>query len=605
MSTTLGADVDVTVGAATVRGQVWTSTPIIPNAEDISGDRATYITRNSAKSSTCDAFMNLRYANAGRFAAPVAYTMPAGVYDAQGWSDVPYQSYISEYGDNGRPEWGVDNGAYNWAGYPNGGVIEAENPLTLNVFAPSGRVGTLPVVVMFHGGGYTVNSAISYLTLGHRLSQKGLIVVLVEYRADVFGWNYNPDWAAEPEWDGPDFALQDQKMGLKWVYDNIASFGGDASNITLMGTSAGGASTLAFYEDESTWSWWSRAICSSGGGIGQRWKEGPSARNKGYVEKAAEEARMFTAIGNSLKDWTDSTRTLTEAIAATSLATALRNSISPLVWLGVRGGGERYNSIRAGSSAKSYRASTNIYPLQDGDTLEYPTSLAAFQADDVAGKTLWILTAGNEANLIGYNQTTDEPSVNAYSWARNLGYVGEDELFDAAFMSSLSSREQRRRAYNDGVFGAAAYLIARQHTLNGNTSYLELFNYKSPGNGSDYANHSTDMIYSFGNVEWGVGMSGDEARVYTQDIFFADGRMQSIANYAMHGNPNTDYSYSADPDLFATPAGYTMVAYNDTDKNWNVSGKFSEFNAEDSPATVVNHDLFRQNAFGNYETRLG
>lgn len=606
MSTTLGVNVDVVMGATTVRGQVWTSSPTIPHTEDVSSDRTTYIVRNESKTRTVDAFMGVRYGNAERFSSPVSYALPSGVYDAQTWPNVPYQSYISEYGTDGRPEWGLESGAYNWAGYPNE-VREVENPLTLNIFAPSGRTGSLPVVVMFHGGGFTVNSAIAYQSLGHRLATKGVIVVLVEYRGGIFGWNYNPEWALEGSWEGPDFAFQDQKMGLKWVYDNIATFGGDATNITIAGTSAGGASVLGFYEDSTTWSWWNRGLCSSGGGIGQRWKAEASERNKGYVEQSASEERALTTLSDSLEDWLDPSQTFGDAIAATSYGAALRDNLSPENVLSLRGAGNRYKSIRVGSTATTYTASQNLYPFQDGSTLTHETALDAFKADDVANKTLWILTAGNEANLIGYNTTTDDPNRNAYSWAKNLGYSGEKELFDTPFMTGefFSDRERVRRTYNDGVFGAAAYLIARQHTLNGNTAYLELFNYKSPGNGSSYANHSTDIIYSFGNVEWGSGVSDGVARVYTQDIFFADGRMQLVANFAKNGNPNTAYNYVDDYDLFASSADFSMVAYNDTDHNWNVSGKFSEFNATNSTAIVENRIGFRQDALANYEERIG
>jgi carboxylesterase type B len=580
----------------------------MPAAADTTTYRSTYITRNENETRSADVFMGVRYANAARFAAPVAYTLPAGVYDATKWPDVPYQSYSAEYGTNGRPEWGLGNGTYNWSGYPNGGVKEAENPLTLNIFAPSGRTGSLPVMVVFHGGGFTVNSAIAYQTLGHRLAAKGLIVVLAEYRADIFGWNYNSEWAAETGWDGPDFALQDQKSALQWVNSNIAYFGGDPENVTLEGTSAGGASVLACYEDETTWDWWSRAICSSGGGLGQRWRAEQSERHMGYVAKAAQEQRVFESLKDGLRDWLDPSRTLADAIDASSYATALRNNVSPACLLALRGGRERFTKIRAESSEQTYKASENLYPFQDGVTLKYPTALAAFVADDVANKPLWILTAGNEANLIDYNFTESEPPVNAYSWARNLGYAGEDELFATDFMSGLSLREKRRRAYNDGVFGAAAYLIARQHTLNGNTAYLELFNYKSPGNkGSHYANHSTDMIYSFGNVEWGSGKDItdlDVTLVHTRDIFFAEGRMQLIANFARHGNPNTEYTYAGDFDLFGTGPGFTMEAYDDSDKNWNISGKVSEDDAIGALAEVCNCNDFRQNAFANYEARL-
>jgi carboxylesterase type B len=604
MITTFGATVSVALGLASVIGQVWTSEPIFPNAADISADRATYNARNTGKTVDVEAFMGIRYGNAARFAAPVAYSLPTGNWDATKWPDVPFQSYSAEYGTNGRPEWGTLNGSYNWSGFPSGGVKEAENTLTLNIFRPV-NASNLPPVILFHGGGWTVNSAIAYQQLAHRLAAKGLIVILIEYRGGIFGWNYNSGWTSDATWTGPDFAVQDQKLAVKWVYDNIASFGGDPNNNTLTGTSAGGASVLNFYEDDSTWGWWSRALCSSGGGIGERWNAGPSNKHMGYIEQAAQEQRVLELAGDGVRDWVDPSQTFNDAIAADGYANALRFNISPENLLALRGGKQRYKGLRYGSTALTYSASLNHYPYQDGNPLTYATSLKAFQADAVADKPLWILTAGNEANLVGYSLTTDEPALNGHSWAKNLGYSGTAELFNEPFMSGLSDREKMRRLYNDGIFGAAAYMIARQHTLNGNTAYLEGFNYKSPGNGGHYANHSTDIIYMTGNTEWGSGKSGDEALVYTQDIFFADGRMQNLANFAKHGDPNTPYNYGGGYDLFETPPNFVMVPYNDTDKNWNISGLYSEFNAIGAPAAVANYNNYRQDAFANYEERLG
>jgi cholinesterase len=55
----------------------------------------------------------------------------------------------------------------------------------------------------------------------------------VQYRLNIFGFPGTPN--------GPkNVALEDQRLAVEWVRDNIAAFGGDASKISIMGQSSGG-----------------------------------------------------------------------------------------------------------------------------------------------------------------------------------------------------------------------------------------------------------------------------------------------------------------------------------------------------------------------------
>ncbi|WP_298885118.1 carboxylesterase family protein [uncultured Bradyrhizobium sp.] len=114
-----------------------------------------------------------------------------------------------------------------------------EDCLTLNVFRPFGVDGPLPVMVFFHGGGFVTGTANDPLFDGSRFAQAGLIVVTVNYRLGALGWLMHP---ALSENGSGNFGLMDQIMALHWVHDNIAAFGGDASNVTLFGNGAGATS---------------------------------------------------------------------------------------------------------------------------------------------------------------------------------------------------------------------------------------------------------------------------------------------------------------------------------------------------------------------------
>ncbi|KAK0424071.1 hypothetical protein QR680_008483 [Steinernema hermaphroditum] len=124
---------------------------------------------------------------------------------------------------------------------------KSEDCLRLNVFVPSGdgyvnedkEAGGRPVLVFIHGGGFCVHSSAHYGDVGmcSTICKKGVIVVTIQYRLGFFGFLSTNDAEAPGN-----FGLFDQALALKWVHDNIASFGGNPNNVTVCGQSAGGAS---------------------------------------------------------------------------------------------------------------------------------------------------------------------------------------------------------------------------------------------------------------------------------------------------------------------------------------------------------------------------
>lgn len=118
------------------------------------------------------------------------------------------------------------------------GPPRSEDCLTLNVWtAVHGPDEKRPVMVWIHGGGFQFGSSASAQFGGAPLASKGVVVVTLNYRVGVLGFLAHPDLDRE----GPsgDYGLQDQLAALRWVQANIARFGGDPSNVTLFGESAG------------------------------------------------------------------------------------------------------------------------------------------------------------------------------------------------------------------------------------------------------------------------------------------------------------------------------------------------------------------------------
>ncbi len=118
------------------------------------------------------------------------------------------------------------------------GPARSEDCLTLNIW--TGALTTdekRPVMVWVHGGGFQFGSSANPTTDGTALADKGVLVVTFNYRLGVLGYLAHPD--LDKEGPSGDYGLQDQVAALHWVQDNIARFGGDPTNITIFGESAG------------------------------------------------------------------------------------------------------------------------------------------------------------------------------------------------------------------------------------------------------------------------------------------------------------------------------------------------------------------------------
>ncbi|MBE5861184.1 MAG: carboxylesterase family protein [Butyrivibrio sp.] len=141
----------------------------------------------------------------------------------------------------------------------------SEDCLYLNVFAPADYDGEpLPVVFYVHGGSLTTGSSYYSKYRGESFAKKGVILVNFGYRLGVFGYMANKELIDEsPNRTTGDYGLLDQIMALKWVHENIASFGGDPDNITIAGESAGASSVNALCVSPLTEGLFVRAIAES------------------------------------------------------------------------------------------------------------------------------------------------------------------------------------------------------------------------------------------------------------------------------------------------------------------------------------------------------
>ncbi|MCJ8502451.1 carboxylesterase/lipase family protein [Desulfatitalea alkaliphila] len=179
-----------------------------------------------------------------RWRPPQPPTTWEGVRDAVSWGDQAAQSP-------------------NYEAFGLGGM--SEDCLYLNITAP--RDGeNLPVMVYFHGGGFTILTG-NTKAFNNPLSlpTKGIVLVTVNHRLGPFGYLAHPDLSAESGYGGSgNYGQMDLVAALEWIQENIAAFGGDPDNVTIFGESGGGGKVQHLLASPHAAGLFHKAILQSG-----------------------------------------------------------------------------------------------------------------------------------------------------------------------------------------------------------------------------------------------------------------------------------------------------------------------------------------------------
>ena len=209
------------------------------------------------------AYKGIRYATAGRWEYPRQVTGWDGVYDATAYGSCCYQPR-SFYNEEDVPE-----KAFYYNEFRKGATYTySEDCLFLNIWTPdTAKAGDrLPVLVYIHGGGFTGGCGHEKHFDGPVWPTRGIIAVTLNYRLGPLGFLCLPELREEAGCTG-NYGLYDQLTALQWVHDNIASFGGDPGNVTIMGQSAGAMSVQQHSLSPLSDGLFHKAVMSSGGGV--------------------------------------------------------------------------------------------------------------------------------------------------------------------------------------------------------------------------------------------------------------------------------------------------------------------------------------------------
>jgi para-nitrobenzyl esterase len=372
-----------------------------------------------------------------------------------------------------------------------------EDCLFLNVWTPRlADGGKRPVMVWFHGGGFTSGSGSSRAYDGVRLARRGdVVVVTVNHRLNVFGYlalaHYGERFA-----DSSVAGLLDMIQALEWVRDNIEAFGGDPHTVMIFGESGGGAKVSTLLSTEAARGLFHRAVVQSGALVR-------------FPEREAAQAAADRVVAN---------------LGLT------RETIQQIETLPA----ERIREALAGTGAATA-------PTIDGRTLtRHP-----FDPDAApAGRDVPVLIGTNRTESSLFLGAAN-PAVFELSWEGLVGAM--KEAFPGRDVEAVVAgyRKLEPEAEPTDIFFEATtdsrYLAGhvrqaeRKVAQAGAPVYMYLFDWDTPVDGGKWrAPHALEIGFVFDNVAYSESMSGigeEQQRV-------ADVLADTWIAFARTGNPN-------------------------------------------------------------------
>jgi para-nitrobenzyl esterase len=361
----------------------------------------------------------------------------------------------------------------------------SEDCLYLNVWT-GGRSGDKrPVLMWVHGGGFAEGSGSLPSFNGEALAAKGLVVVTINYRLNVFGFLAHSELTAESvSGSSGNYGLLDQMAALQWIQKNIAAFGGDPKQVTIAGQSAGSASVHYLCASPLAQGLFVRAIAQSGSGV----------------------SRMVHTT--RLKEAEQSGVRFAESVKAASLR-ELRSKPAAALLLG---------EFRMRPVVDGYVLPDDIYQI-----------MSEGKQNDVP-----MLTGLNSEEQIGFQPQTVkaqefvEDAKKQYAEAAGTLLkhypAGSDEA--AKIARDTSTRDQ-------AIVSMRAWAKMRNRTAK-TPLYIYYFSRKSPGRDSARigAFHSAELEYVFGTL------NATERPWEESDRRLSDTMSAYWANFVSRGDPN-------------------------------------------------------------------
>ena len=340
------------------------------------------------------------------------------------------------------------------------------------------------VIVWIYGGGFVSGGSAVPIYDGEAMAKKGIVFVSINYRVGLFGFFAHPELTKESGNNASgNYGLMDQIAALKWVQKYISEFGGDPSNVTIAGQSAGSMSVNCLVASPLAKNLFQTAIGESGASF---------TNGNATLQKAEEEGTKMMKAANlsSLSDL--------RALSAEDLMKKSGGFRGPIV--------DGYvlpeSIVNIFKEGKENKVSLLTGWNQDEGLLFGPTKKAAdFQ---------------KEAN--------DKYGADAATFLKY--YPANSDSEAAASQLNLS---------RDMIFAAQNYAWANMQAAQGMKVYVYRFVRKPPATGEYVkygAFHTGEVPYAYDNLKF-VNRPWQEV-----DYQLATTMSSYWANFAKTGNPN-------------------------------------------------------------------
>ena len=396
----------------------------------------------------------------------------------------------------------------------------SEDCLYLNVWTPAtSDQDHLPVLVYFYGGGFVAGDGSEPRYDGASLARRGIIVLTVNYRLNVFGFFAHPELTQEaPYHASGNYGLLDQTAALRWIQDNIQVFGGDPDRVTIAGESAGSASVSAQMASPLSKHLIAKVIGSSGSLMG--------TLDPKSLAEAEHDGMMFaTSIGAT-------SLAALRALGASQLLEATANVPigqfrptldgyflpHPLVEI-FAAGEQAHVPLLAGWNSEEMS-----YPLLMGTEAPTPENVAKVlrtRYGERAEEVLHLYPAATEEQALQSATDLASDSFTGYStwkWCDVHSHTGEAPVYRYFY---THPRPPMTPEMGNTVAGLAGGVLRG--------SEAEAQHLPAPRG----AVHSADIEYAMGNLET------NKVYAWTSDDYKISELMQAYyANFVKSGNPN-------------------------------------------------------------------
>ena len=377
----------------------------------------------------------------------------------------------------------------------------SEDCLYLNVWTPAKMQDEkLPVIYWIYGGGFRGGSTSTPMYDGTHFAKKGVVMVSGAYRVGPFAFLAHPELSRESGKGSGTYGLSDMIAGLEWVRENIHRFGGDPSNVTIFGHSAGGMAVNMLAASPVASGLFHRAICMSGGSFAPLQTSDEAVTGLGIpsLKVAESDGEAFLEkLGVS------------DIKAARALSSEeIQNSLGS----GMGGGGIRFRPV-----ADGYVIPSDLYSIYQAGRFNDTPILAGHTSNELGGfgGPSKITAAQFEEQIQSQYGPLADTILSAYPHSTDA---------EAAKSSTEMSR--------DSMFGWSTWTWARLQSEKGTgKAYAYYYDHHAPD--ADGAGHGSDVPYAFQTL--GGGPQGEPK---PEDLELSDMISSYWVNFAKTGDPN-------------------------------------------------------------------